>query len=120
MDEQAFLAAIEANPEDDAIRGIFADWLDEHDRPEDANRQRKWKSSDRWLRDYAEQTWCDYGEMMAVAATHCGDGRGDYLCDGGIWEGVRTDPEFWTHYEVITGRKPPERDYTPNFFTCSC
>jgi len=33
MSEAAFLAAIRAQPEDDAPRLVFADWLDEHDRP---------------------------------------------------------------------------------------
>lgn len=30
-DEQAFLAAIKANPRDDTPKLVFADWLDEHD-----------------------------------------------------------------------------------------
>jgi uncharacterized protein (TIGR02996 family) len=30
----AFLAAIRANPDDDLVRMVFADWLDEHDEPE--------------------------------------------------------------------------------------
>jgi uncharacterized protein (TIGR02996 family) len=33
MSEQAFLRAIVENPEDDALRLIFADWLDERDDP---------------------------------------------------------------------------------------
>lgn len=32
-DEDAFLAAIRDNPEDDLTRLVFADWLDEHDQP---------------------------------------------------------------------------------------
>lgn len=27
-------------------------------------------------------------------------------------------PEFWKHWEIVTGRKAPEND--PYFFTCSC
>ncbi len=34
--EKAFLDAIAASPEDDAPRLVFADWLDEHGRPEEA------------------------------------------------------------------------------------
>jgi uncharacterized protein (TIGR02996 family) len=35
-DEDAFLAAIIANPDDDATRLVFADWLDEHEQPDRA------------------------------------------------------------------------------------
>jgi len=33
-DEAAFLAAIRATPKDDSLRLVYADWLDEHGRPE--------------------------------------------------------------------------------------
>jgi uncharacterized protein (TIGR02996 family) len=35
-DEHALLAAIGANPDDDTVRLVYADWLDEYDRPERA------------------------------------------------------------------------------------
>ena len=35
-DEDAFLAAIEAEPTDRVLRGAFADWLDEHGRADTA------------------------------------------------------------------------------------
>lgn len=41
-DEVAFLAAIHASPEDLAPRLVFADWLDEQGRHEDADYHRKW------------------------------------------------------------------------------
>ena len=40
MDELALLRAIAANPYDDAIRGAYADWLDEHGRADEAGRVR--------------------------------------------------------------------------------
>lgn len=40
MDELALLRAIAANPYDDAIRGAYADWLDEHGRADEAARVR--------------------------------------------------------------------------------
>lgn len=39
-DRDALLAAIRANPRDDAPRLIMADWLDEHNEPELAQRLR--------------------------------------------------------------------------------
>lgn len=41
-DEAAFFAAMDAAPEDEAPRKIYADWLDEHDRPEEALYYRRW------------------------------------------------------------------------------
>ena len=35
-DEQSFLRAINANPDDELTRKVFADWLDEHDQPDRA------------------------------------------------------------------------------------
>ncbi|MDB5311649.1 MAG: hypothetical protein JWO38_5851 [Gemmataceae bacterium] len=35
-EERALLAAIIADPDDDTVRLVYADWLDEHDRPERA------------------------------------------------------------------------------------
>lgn len=61
-DEQAFLDAIAADPEDQAVRLVFADWLDEAGRPEDAARHREWAAllpeAVAWLRGIAvgEQT----------------------------------------------------------------
>jgi uncharacterized protein (TIGR02996 family) len=42
-DEQLFLEAIKSAPDDFAPRGIYADWLDEHDRPIEAGIYRQWK-----------------------------------------------------------------------------
>jgi uncharacterized protein (TIGR02996 family) len=39
-DEAAFLSHLAAHPEDETARGAYADWLDEHDRGEEAAKQR--------------------------------------------------------------------------------
>ena len=49
-DRQAFLAAIQADPLDDLVRCVFADWLDEHGEVEEATRQRQWVSAYEYLR----------------------------------------------------------------------
>lgn len=45
--------------------------------------------------------------------------RGEYMCDGGRWEGVRLPDEFWPAFETYTGRKVPNDD-RGSFFSCSC
>jgi hypothetical protein len=76
--------------------------------------------SERWLRSFAAEVDADYDEMMRVAASHCDEGNrwGDYLIDGGKWEGQSTPDEFWTHYAAVTG-KTPSRGPT-GIFSCSC
>lgn len=51
-EQRAFLAAIKAEPENYLHRKVYADWLDEHDMPEEANRQRAFEDADRWLREF--------------------------------------------------------------------
>lgn len=45
--------------------------------------------------------------------------NGEYLIQGGKWEGFSIPDDFWTHFEVVTGRKVPEEN-RGNFFSCSC
>jgi hypothetical protein len=78
-------------------------------------------SSEKWLRDFARDVDADYNEMMHVASTHCEGAKsawGDYLIEGGKWEGQDTPPEFWEHYEKVTGKK--QKDTTTGIFSCSC
>lgn len=78
-------------------------------------------ASEKWLRDFADQVDADYREMMDVAATHCEGSKsrwGEYLIEGGKWEGQSTPDEFWTHYAAVTGKVP--KDGPTGIFSCSC
>jgi hypothetical protein len=82
-------------------------------------------ASEKWLRDFAAAVDADYHEMMQVASTHTEGSKstwgGDYLIEGGKWEGQGTPDEFWDHYENVTGKKLPESKYgRPGIFSCSC
>lgn len=78
--------------------------------------------SEKWLRDFADDVDADYHEMMHVAGTHCDESNrwgGDYLIEGGKWEGQGTPKEFWMHFHAVTGKQPPNDD-KPGIFSCSC
>jgi hypothetical protein len=78
-------------------------------------------SSERWLRDFADEVDADYDEMMHVASTHCTGNKDrwpDYLIDGGKWEGTSTPEEFWTHFTAVTGKTPT--DGPTGIFSCGC
>lgn len=74
-------------------------------------------SSERWLRDFAVTADLTYEELMAAARDHVQ--TGEYLCDGGKWEGFYTPEEFWDHFENVTGEHVEVND-RGNFFSCSC
>ena len=74
-------------------------------------------AAEAWIKDYADRI--DVGWRDLVEAAGYWIDCGDYMCRGGILEGVSTSPEFWDHYETYTGRKVPEGK-RGSFFTCSC
>ncbi len=71
--------------------------------------------SEQWLRCYATRIDVDYDELMANA----GDAalHGAYWSEGGRFEGMSVEDEFWDHWEIVTGRKAIHRI---GMFSCSC
>ena len=52
--KKAFLATLEEDWHDEASHKAFADWLDEHDEPEEADIHRRWtpqkqRAAEKWL-----------------------------------------------------------------------
>lgn len=85
---------------------------------EEERKQHARKQAEAWLRDYADTVDADFDEMMSVADSHHSpDGWGDYLSDGGKWEGESVPEEFWEHYAIY---KDVEYRHAGNFFSCSC
>lgn len=59
----------------------------------------------------------DADEMLAGAQAFLD--LGDYMTEGGRWEGVTVPDSFWPVFEQLTGRKVPSSS-RDNFFSCSC
>lgn len=78
--------------------------------------------SEKWLRDFAVSVDADYHQMMHIAASHCTESKwgGEYLIEGGKWEGQTTPEEFWEHFKSVTGKVPNTSYGTPGIFSCSC
>jgi hypothetical protein len=70
-----------------------------------------------WLREYAEELGVEFDVLIAGADQFLIDG--DYVEDGGKYESVYVNDEFWTHYELYRSKVVPEED-RGNFFSCSC
>lgn len=58
-----------------------------------------------------------YDSLMEAAESYLN--CGEYLCDGGRYEGTYLPDAFWDHYEVVTGKKVDSND-RGSFFSCAC
>lgn len=147
MDRDAFLAAIAADPLDDDLRAIFADWLDENGNGGtdmvEAARQRYWpqlrKESKQWIVDnmlpkLADSGSCEeghgYGEDVPMTYERLMDAANRWVDDGQYWTERGSESwrevgwyhnnlieEFWGHFEIVTGKNAADRSA---FFSCTC
>lgn len=137
-EREAFEKAIAAAQwDDELIRGVFADWLDEHGEHEEADRQRRYVPAERWLRAFAEKHTSDFGSWQEGEVrwdnVECPYGRLMYFlrqhADGGGYLSFETPYGFsdysndlWRNYEIVTGEPAPEGEYRHAMppFRCSC
>lgn len=84
------------------------------------------EKSRKWIQDFADSVKLHYDVLMQGAhdwVYSLEDGRcwayGDFLILGSHLEGKSVPPEFWTHYEIVTGKEIKD-DIKRNFFSCYC
>ena len=138
-DEKALLKAIEAAPDDEAPHKVYADWLDEHDRPEEADWHRLWttkaaKAARKWFQKFAaehSEEMLEVGGPAYTAKDMIQYGR-DFLKDGSyhvqygmsLQEFMYDDDnrrEFWRNWALATGTfVPDETAETGYVFSCTC
>lgn len=70
-----------------------------------------------WLEKFASEAGLSYQEIIDAANDYLKSG--EYLSEGGRWEGFYTPDEFWAHFEAVTGKRVSEDD-RGSFFSCSC
>jgi uncharacterized protein (TIGR02996 family) len=134
----AFLEEIKNDPENTSVRAIFADWLDEHDEPEQADFYRSWT-----LEAYKEGK--EYLEDLALRITEEGkdyheDGDYEFTYDK-LLEGLKKafesydstylnfqTPDFlyeerekmWEAFSVVTSQRVKEDAKSNSPFRCGC
>lgn len=141
---QAFKDYLKANPDDDATRLVFADWLEDHDEPEAADAQRRWKASYAWMAEFSERigpriaTWVradgggewegEYSYTPFTVDDLVQGGRdylagGDFLIQYGSQSAQDILPDhlddFWAHWQVLACEAVPEGK-KDSFIGCSC
>lgn len=140
-EQQSFLDYIASCPwNDEAPRLIYADWLEEHDMIEEADRQRKYVSAERGLREFADK--CgetienydnDGNEIyhkitydMIVQAGYDYINNDEYFIQmgsqdaGNLMSDDDVRREFWKNWEIVTGVKITEEQRESEIFSCSC
>jgi uncharacterized protein (TIGR02996 family) len=117
----AFLRAIAANEDDALVRLVYADWLEEHGEHEEAERQRKWPESKKWLDNICRKInasrpvdgaltydqLLDFGRRVSTTsnAEIVFSVDDDDIPNGpGIITAIRDHiPDYWQAWSVVTG-----------------
>lgn len=141
QEKQAFLDALEDNEDDNVLRLIYSDWLEEHDEPEEADRMRKWKAAKEWMIEftrrinnweYDEETYTRIGTTGKLNDPHTYQDMieagnimrsGDQYCFG-TDEGPEVfreeKEEFFKNWSIITGIHVEEEEIENVSFRCAC
>jgi len=131
-EERVYVEELHRAPLDYTTRQVYADWLEDHDRPEDADFQRAitsevWCTAETYLHNYHErlsyaraynyppgdpgldprdyQPPFTFEEMLAGAHKHLDGGWGPTLpfdTPDFVYEEVDL---FWSHFATYTGRR---------------
>lgn len=141
--ENTFLDNIEICPLDQLLRNAYADWLDENDRPEEANRQRKWIGAydvlarvafpyveEEEVEGTGEPTGVVIGRDYARVMNEV-NGWADYVKNhddiifGSNWaqdhlHDKDNREEFWEAFEIVTGISPSSRLKNEKRYSCAC
>lgn len=132
-DEERLLASIAVEPTDRLRHAVYADWLDENGRGDEARRQRAWVDAYEHLMpyvrggtwDYDEKTWAriaakpvPYAEMMGTiqywldginGKNTYGFGFGSNFAQDELYDSGNRR-KFWDAFETITGVRPSMLD----------
>jgi hypothetical protein len=79
------------------------------------------KASEQWLRDFCENNDCpSYDIMMKRVKKWLDDGEDEeYITFWGIDAHCDIPPEFWLHFQIVTGMSVPDFQQATSF-SCSC
>lgn len=69
------------------------------------------------LEDFADNIGLSYQELLDAADSFVRGGN--YLCEGGRWEGQGMPDTFWDDFQLVTGTEVAG-DKRWSFFSCSC
>lgn len=77
-------------------------------------------ASEQWIRDFAERIDQTYEDLMRAAGAFVASGHYTYDNSEGYKNEWGAFPEFWEHYEDVTGTTVSDDTKESTPFTCSC
>lgn len=95
-----------------SIKSLKHEWTHE-----DFSIQTAKTESEKWMISYAAELGMTMDRLIEAGESFLDSG--EYLSDGGRYEGMSIPEEFWDHFQNITGRGVPQ-DRRDSFFSCSC
>ena len=143
-DQECFLAKIAEDEWDEVQRNVYADWLMEHDQPEESDRQRQVVPSMRWIKAVLQKINYDdpdeHGERIPGKLGHPHDydelieaghaavsGKGYCFgtTDAAEFFGYSSDSpknraEFFHHWSIVTGIPVGQDVVDKPDFRCAC
>ena len=127
-DRESFVSCIRENREDDDLRQVFADWLEENGEYEEANSQREWKNALKVIHWFADDNDVDRHDMLEYMS-RAFDNEHFIVEDGEETDygGEELRDEWYVHkdilieaFEVFSLRKFTREKWDIGGFTCSC
>lgn len=121
-EREGFEAAIREDRYDQVTRLAFADWLEEHDCPEEADFQRSWTPEWQKAKDdllaYCKKIDINFTYFEEMAANHLEKGEGiDCTLNTSNLSMDEDMEEMWRNVGIYLRRDvPPDKAYDP--FTC--
>jgi uncharacterized protein (TIGR02996 family) len=137
-ERRAFLAGLAENENDDQLRLIYADWLEDQGEIEEAERQRCWRAAKDWLEVFAadnsdEFEQVTYEDLIEIGQEAVADADMEgqepwYSVSCGNLENLcarfRDDLEarrnFWRNWSTVTGIDVLEHSAERSSFSCAC
>ena len=125
-EERAFLEAIRRDPLDRPTRLVFADWLEEHGRDDEAASYRRLREdvlrADLWMRRFALEVRQPYQELIDA---------GHAMRSGEVWcfgstkaqDELLDEPtrrEFWENWSLLTSEEVSPETVEETNFRCAC
>jgi len=127
MTQDQFIKALEQDEDDTVLRLAYSDWLEEHNFPEEADRQRKWPAAKAWLVKFCEEynehsEWDEimqikYKDLIEFAMSNDDClvvGNNETMCDA-----LRKYRKaIFKNLSIITGKIFDSEDHY--YFSCAC
>ncbi len=145
MNESAFMKQLENTPLDHVLRCAYADWLEENDRPEEADRQRKWIAAYEIVKEFTREhsegwEYDEDGNRIPGSLKYtpdnvieevnyfasCAKGTSkwglcfstDHAADS--LEDANTRKQFWEAVYIMTGVHASEELASQERYRCAC